>query len=81
MSLYRDSIAEEAFGHVPLMRDRARDETSLPLAPPRPDGVYFQAQAGKWLVQFGGTTRFEQFGVEDYDGANKLFQALKEEFS
>lgn len=77
MSEYQETLEQEAFGHVPLILLRERREDDLPLIPARPDGAYFHAQERVWRVKFGGTDRFETFGVEDYDGANRLFLTLQ----
>lgn len=77
MSDYGEALEQQAHGHVPLFRDRVRDEESLPLAPARPDGAYFHMQDRVWRVQFGGTDRFETFHIEDYDSANRLFLTLQ----
>lgn len=77
MSEYRDTLAQEGFGHTPLVRRNERRENDMPLAQPRRDGAYFHAQDRVWRVQFGGTDRFETFHIEDYDGANRLFLTLQ----
>lgn len=73
---YRAALNAEAFGTEVKDHD-TRDEESLPLCPPRPDGAYFHMQDQVWRVQFGGTDRFETFGLEDYDGAHRLFLVLQ----
>lgn len=76
---YREALSAEAFGTIPMFQDRAsRDEEALPLSD-KPDGVFFNMQDRGWRVRFNGADRFEVFGLEDYDSANRLYKGLCDE--
>jgi hypothetical protein len=76
---YRTALESEAFGLTDAtIEHRFEDEIPLTFAP-RGDGVRYDMQAKAWRVRFGGTDRFETFGLEQYDAAHTLFRRLCDE--